>query len=110
VHERSPEIREIGAGIYLMNNSCSIFDHYGIADLIFRPGVPLKATERLEHDGRLIQRHITRDIDRWIGVTRSDLVQGLAEAARREGAEIRTGSEGADVDPTGRLVLASGET
>ena len=110
VHERSPEISEIGAGIYLMNNSASIFEHYGIADLIFERGVLLRATERLERDGRLIHRSNLCHEDRWIGVTRSDLVLGLAEAARREGVEIVADSEAVDIDPSGTLTLASGET
>src|SRR5215471_9392919 len=32
VNERSPSIREIGAGIFLKNNSVTILEHLGIAD------------------------------------------------------------------------------
>ena len=41
-------------------------------------------------------------------VTRSDLVLGLAEAARREGVEIITNSEAVDIDASGTLTLANG--
>ena len=108
VHERGPEIREIGAGILLMNNSISIFEHYGFADLILSRAVAYEGSLRLEHDGRLIQRSELAGADRWMGVTRSDLVLGLAEAARRQGVEIVTDSEAVDIDPTGSLTLANG--
>ena len=108
VHERGPEIREIGAGILLMNNSISIFEHYGFADLILSRAVAYEGSLRLEHDGRLIQRSDLRGDYRWMGVTRSDLVLGLAEAARREGVEIITNSEAVDIDASGTLTLANG--
>lgn len=109
VHERGTEIREIGAGIFLMNNSLSIFEHYGIADLILGRAVRLRATERRERDGSLIQRRALSDLERWLVLPRSDLVLGLAEAARREGAEIRTGSAVARLEPDGIIRLESGE-
>ncbi|MGE3150437.1 MAG: FAD-dependent oxidoreductase [Pseudorhodoplanes sp.] len=109
IHERASEIREIGAGILLMNNSLSIFDHYGIADLILHRAVPISATERREYDGRLIERRALPGADRWTAVPRADLVNGLAEAARREGAEIITNSTAVSADPSGTLTLESGE-
>ena len=108
VHERGPEIREIGAGILLMSNSISIFEHYGFADLILARAIAYEGSLRLEHDGRLIQRSDLRGDYRWMGVTRSDLVLGLAEAARRQGVEIITDSEAVGIDPTGTLTLANG--
>ncbi|MFO0996693.1 MAG: NAD(P)/FAD-dependent oxidoreductase [Alphaproteobacteria bacterium] len=108
VHERGPEIREIGAGIFLMNNSLSIFEHYGIADLILRRAVRLRASERRERDGSLIQRRTLSDSDRWLVLPRSDLVLGLAEAARREGVEIATGSLVTHADADGTIHLADG--
>ncbi|MFO1058097.1 MAG: NAD(P)/FAD-dependent oxidoreductase [Dongiaceae bacterium] len=109
VHERSAEIREIGAGIFLMSNSLSLFERHGIAEAILARAVRLEATERREFDGRLIQRRALAGEDRWLVLPRSDLVLGLAEAARRAGAEIATGEAVTGIDPAGRLVLASGE-
>ena len=108
MHERSPEIREIGAGILLMSNSISIFEHYGVADLILERAIPYEGSLRLEHDGRLIQRSDLRGAYRWMGVTRSDLVLGLAEAARRQGVDIITNSEAVGIDPKGAVTLANG--
>ncbi len=109
VHERGSDIREIGAGIFLMNNSLSIFEHYGIAGLILRRAVQLRATERRERDGSLIQRRTLPESDRWLVLPRSDLVLGLAEAARREGADIVTNSVVTRIGPDGSLRLESGE-
>jgi 2-polyprenyl-6-methoxyphenol hydroxylase-like FAD-dependent oxidoreductase len=109
VHERGEEIREIGAGIFLMSNSLSIFERHGIDQPILARSIRLEATERREWDGRLIQRRALTGEDRWVVVPRSDLVLGLAEAARREGAEIVTGDSVTGIDPAGSLTLASGE-
>lgn len=109
VHERGAEIREIGAGIYLMNNSLSIFEKHGIGDLILGRAVALAAAERRDSDGRLIFRRTLPAEERRMTVLRSDLVLGLAEAARRAGAEILTNSTVAAADPAGTLTLAGGE-
>jgi 2-polyprenyl-6-methoxyphenol hydroxylase-like FAD-dependent oxidoreductase len=109
VHERSPEIREIGAGIFLMSNSLSIFEHHDIAAPILKRSIRLEATERREYDGRLIQKRMLSGDDRWLVVPRSDLVLGLAAVARQEGAEIRTGSQAVSIDPNGTLTLDTGE-
>jgi 2-polyprenyl-6-methoxyphenol hydroxylase-like FAD-dependent oxidoreductase len=110
VHERGAEIREIGAGIYLMNNSLSIFEKHGIADLILGRAIALTAAERRDRSGRLIFRRTLPAEERRMTVLRSDLVLGLAEAARRAGAEILTNSTAVAADPAGTLTLAGGET
>jgi 2-polyprenyl-6-methoxyphenol hydroxylase-like FAD-dependent oxidoreductase len=109
VHERSPEIREIGAGLYMMHNSISLFEHHGIADAIMANSVALTATERREWNGRLIQRRELSGIDRWVVLPRSDLVLGLAAAAREAGAEIVTDSRVSSISPEGSLTLENGE-
>lgn len=110
IHERGAEIREIGAGIYLMNNSLSILDKHGIADRILARAVTLTAAERRARDGRLIFRRSLPREERRMTVLRSDLVLGLADAARRAGAEIVTNSTAVAIDPAGTLTLESGET
>lgn len=109
IHERGAEIREIGAGIYLMNNSLSIFDKHGIADLILKNAVTLTAAERRAKNGRLIFRRALPPEERRMTVLCSDVVLGLAEAARRAGAEIVTNSTATAIDPAGTLTLENGE-
>jgi len=109
VHERGAEIREIGAGIYLMNNSLSIFEKHGIADLILGRAIALTAAERRDRDGKIIFRRNLPAAERRMTVLRSDLVLGLAEAARRAGAEIVTNSTVMAIDPAGAVTLADGE-
>lgn len=109
VHERSTEIRDVGAGIYLMRNSVSIFEHHGIAGRLLKDNVILKGWERLDKDGNLIQ---ARDFDAnspWYVVPRYALIQRLADLATEAGVTIATGSSIREVDPAGALIGDNGE-
>ncbi|GLK83806.1 FAD-dependent oxidoreductase [Ancylobacter defluvii] len=109
VHERSPEIREVGAGIYLMRNTVSIFEYHGIAGTILRNSVTLTGTERRDAEGRLIQHRSFDPAEPWYVLPRADLVLGLAEAARRAGVEIVTDSMITGMHADGTVVTAAGE-
>src|SRR5437660_1733034 len=109
IHERSDEIREIGAGIFLKNNSISLLEHVGIAEPIFRRAVMLRHAEIRDHRNRILQRRSLADGARVINLPRADLVLGLAAAARSAGAQIVTGSAVAAVEPKGKLRLENGD-
>lgn len=108
VHERSPAIRDVGAGIYLMRNSVSIFDHYGIADYILRDAIVLTGSERSDRNGRVIQQHAFNPDSPWYVLPRYTLVQRLADVAAKAGVEIVTNSNVAGITPDGTLTEANG--
>lgn len=110
VHERGDSIREIGAGIFLKNNSISLLERLGIAAPIFQKAIKLQRAEIRDHRNALLQRRVLNDRARVWNVPRPDLVLGLAEAARAAGAEIVTGSEVASVDAHGHVRFADGGT
>lgn len=108
VHERSPAIRDVGAGIYLMRNSVSIFEHHGIADYILRDAVVLTGSERSDRNGRIIQQRTFSAGSPWYVLPRYTLVQRLADVAAKAGVEVVTGSNVAGITPDGKVTEADG--
>jgi 2-polyprenyl-6-methoxyphenol hydroxylase-like FAD-dependent oxidoreductase len=109
VHERGDAIREIGAGIFLKNNSITILERLGLATPVFQRAIVLRRAEVRDHRDVLLQRRTLAERARVYNVPRSDLVLALAAAAREAGAEIVTGSEVVAVEAEGLLRLADGD-
>lgn len=107
VHERADQLREQGAGIVLWQNSLKVLDDLGLADEIAAGSMtPPYYETRMQN--RIVSDEGMPGIW-WRTMTRPFLHSVLAGAARREGVEIRTGSEvaGATADGTLRLVDGS---
>jgi 2-polyprenyl-6-methoxyphenol hydroxylase-like FAD-dependent oxidoreductase len=110
INERAPDIREIGAGIFLKNNSVVVLEHLGIAQSVLGRAIWLRRAEVRDHRDRLLQSRPLVDTARVFNLPRADLVLGLADAARRAGVEIVTGSAVRTVTPGGALTLQNGDT
>jgi 2-polyprenyl-6-methoxyphenol hydroxylase-like FAD-dependent oxidoreductase len=108
VHERSPEIREIGAGIYIKNNSLRVLEHYGVASRLTPYATKLEFAHIRDGSGRLMQQRSLSGHSRVIVLPRQALVDALAAAARDVGVEIVTGSEIVEADDKGALVDSRG--
>jgi 2-polyprenyl-6-methoxyphenol hydroxylase-like FAD-dependent oxidoreductase len=102
VHERSDELREVGAGIFLKENSIRILQELECFDAVIAGGCRLTRSEIRNRHGRAI---LKRDVgaERVFTVLREDLHRELANAARRWGVDIRTGSEVLDLDESGTV-------
>jgi 2-polyprenyl-6-methoxyphenol hydroxylase-like FAD-dependent oxidoreductase len=109
INESAPEIREIGAGIFLKNNSIVVLEHLGIADQVLDRAIWLRRAEIRDHHDRILQRRELVDAARVFNLPRADLVLGLAGAAKRAGAEILTSSPIRTVTPAGRITLDNGD-
>jgi 2-polyprenyl-6-methoxyphenol hydroxylase-like FAD-dependent oxidoreductase len=107
LHERAERLRTAGAGINIYENGLRVLEALGALEDTIREGSRTRLRETRDGNGRLLSVH-TWDI-RVYGVLRQRMIDALAAAARRAGAEIVTGSEGASTTPEGELVLASGE-
>jgi 2-polyprenyl-6-methoxyphenol hydroxylase-like FAD-dependent oxidoreductase len=107
VHERAERLRTAGAGINIYQNGLRVLEAVGAADDTIRDGARHLTRETRDQDDRL---HSTYP---WsipvYGVLRQKMIDALAAAARRAGAEILTGSEGISATRDGELVLATGE-
>jgi 2-polyprenyl-6-methoxyphenol hydroxylase-like FAD-dependent oxidoreductase len=109
VHEQSPVLREIGAGIYLKENSLRVLRDIGVFGRISTVGVRLREGQiRDERDRILVRRAL--DKESCYTTLRGDLHRALADQAEASGVEIVTGSGVDRADPDGTLHLSSGKT
>ena len=109
LHERSTEIREIGAGIYIKNNSVRVLEHYGVYDKLEPHGTKLDFARIRNAQGRVMQQRPLSGHHRVLVVPRQSLVDVLADAAQEAGVEIVTGSHIVGADPDGALIDDRGQ-
>jgi 2-polyprenyl-6-methoxyphenol hydroxylase-like FAD-dependent oxidoreductase len=107
VHERGDKLRTTGAGIYIYENGLRVLEAVGAYEEAIK-GAPFAHTREVrdEHN-RVISVH------RWGGarvfsIVRQTVINALAAAAKRAGAEIVTGSRATGATPEGELILADG--
>jgi 2-polyprenyl-6-methoxyphenol hydroxylase-like FAD-dependent oxidoreductase len=107
VHERGQRLRTTGAGIYIYENGLRVLAAVG-AYVAAVKDAPFAHTREVRDDrNRVISAH------RWEGsrvfsIVRQTVINALAAAAERAGAEIVTGSVATAASADGELVLADG--
>ena len=107
VHERGQRLRTTGAGIYIYENGLRVLAAVGAYEEAVK-GAPFAHTREVRDDrNRVISVH------RWEGsrvfcIVRQTVINALAAAATRAGAEIVTGSVATGASAAGELVLADG--
>jgi len=107
LHERADRLRTAGAGINVYENGLRVLEALGALEDTIRDGARAKLRETRDQDDRLLSVHHWNV--RVYGVLRQRMIDALAAAARRAGAEIVTSSEGIAATPAGELQLANGE-
>jgi 2-polyprenyl-6-methoxyphenol hydroxylase-like FAD-dependent oxidoreductase len=108
VHERAPELRMFGAGIWLWENGLRSLRLLGAEQHAVRNARRLRQWVVTDAGGRDIFRRSFSDTDEMVLPVRADLYQALISAATSAGAQIVTGSLVAGAEPDGTLVLAGG--
>jgi len=108
VHERSSEIRESGAGIYLRDNSLNVLDEYGLFERLAEQGTKLERALSIDRDGTIRQNITVPAHTRSYVAPRQALVDVLAYGARQAGVEIVLNSEVQSAGPDGSLLLGDG--
>ncbi|MCX6432570.1 MAG: NAD(P)/FAD-dependent oxidoreductase [Actinobacteria bacterium] len=107
MHEKGAELRALGAGIVMWNNSLKVLDALGMLSvLIPRSMTPPFYETRVQNE--IVSQE---DFDglHWRTMTRKDLHQVMVDGAMRLGVEIRVDSEVVAADPSGWIELANGE-
>ncbi|HEX6042706.1 FAD-dependent monooxygenase [Longimicrobium sp.] len=121
VHERAPELREVGAGISLWPNATRQLRAWGLLDEVLRRGFRLAAGDLRDPRGRVLTRMSLPPADApSVLIHRADLHAVLADAlppwAVRTGAEfraLRETAEGVEADfgdggtETGRFLVGA---
>jgi 2-polyprenyl-6-methoxyphenol hydroxylase-like FAD-dependent oxidoreductase len=108
VHERAPEIREGGTGIYLKNNATEVLEELEIFDRLLLHGCQLQRAQRLDRNGRIMQDRALVGQSRVHAFVRQSLIEVLRDAAEQAGVEITTKSPAIAADPDGQLLLEDG--
>ncbi|MGN6380868.1 MAG: FAD-dependent oxidoreductase, partial [Gaiellales bacterium] len=109
VHEQAPELREIGAGIYLFENALRVLEEIGAFGDVAARAEQITDGDLRDHADRLvIRRNERQSVQRLYVAVRGDLHAALARAAVAAGAEIVTSSPALAAAPEGRLEFASG--
>lgn len=95
VHERSKDLREIGAGIYMWENVHAALKDMGVYEKVREAGVENRYPRMLlDHRNKEVNiRRKTDSLPNLIVLLRTDLHRILAEAAIAAGAEIVTSSK-----------------
>jgi 2-polyprenyl-6-methoxyphenol hydroxylase-like FAD-dependent oxidoreductase len=109
VHERNPTLREIGAGISLRENGLQALEAIGAFAEATEDGEQITHWELRDERSRVLAENTMTDNQRFFTVTRPRLHRALVNAAKRAGAEIRTGSLVTAASPGGELTLADGQ-
>src|SRR3989442_11770068 len=100
VHERADRLRTAGAGINVYENGLRVLEALGAREDTIRDGARARLRETRDQDDRLLSVHHW-DV-RVYGVLRQRMIDALAAAARRAGAETHTSSEGISAMSAGR--------
>ncbi len=108
VHERADRLRTTGAGIYLYENGLRVLEALGAYANAVRDAPLAHTRETRDQDDRVLAVHRWGDTGRVFSILRQQVIDALAAAARRAGAEIVTNSQAVAATPEGVLVLADG--
>src|SRR5581483_11096546 len=80
VHEQSPAIREIGAGISLHQGACAVLEHLGLLDTVLANGVDLDASQAIDRTGKVLADRPLAGAYRQLAIPRQTLIRLLADA------------------------------
>ena len=109
VHERGDRIRSAGAGIYIYENGLRVLEALGAYEAAVATAPLSRVREVRDEANRIVSRHSWGPSQRVFSIVRQRVVDALAEAARRHGVTIVTGSEVVSARASGEIVLATGE-
>src|SRR5215831_18050958 len=109
LHERADALRTEGAGIYIYENGLRVLEALGACEQAIA-GAHIAATREThdDHDRILAVHRWDTTASRVYSIVRQRVIDALAAAARRAGAEIVTGSAGVGATPQGELLLSDG--
>ncbi len=109
VHERSPEVRAFGAGIWIWDNGVRVLKAIGAADEALDGCTEAPSYISWDAKGRFIDEVPFAPLtsthqSRMFCITRQQLLSAMLHAAERAGVEIVTGSTAVAARPDGVLI------
>jgi 2-polyprenyl-6-methoxyphenol hydroxylase-like FAD-dependent oxidoreductase len=109
VHERAPDLRMFGAGIWLWENGLRSLDALGVLKAATGRARSIDSLRAVDQDGKVLLRRDFGARDRLLIPPRADLYDALIARAEDLGVDIRTESTAVDASADGRLVLQDGQ-
>lgn len=109
VHEKNPELRAFGAGIFIWDNGLRVLQAVGAYEAVLDGAFAAPAYETRTDGSCLSYEAINgRNRYRLLTMTRQHLYAAVLGAAQRAGVELVTRSEAVGATPEGELLLADG--
>ncbi|MGO4831404.1 FAD-dependent oxidoreductase [Rhizobiaceae sp. 2RAB30] len=110
VHERAPNLRTFGAGIYIWSNGLRVLKAIGAYEQATVGAHIGPQFHTRDHENTTMEEIPINGAGdaRLITILREQLINSLVDTCRRSGVEIVTGSEAAGATPEGELLLADG--
>jgi 2-polyprenyl-6-methoxyphenol hydroxylase-like FAD-dependent oxidoreductase len=110
VHERAPNLRTFGAGIYIWSNGLRVLKAVGAYEqAVVGAHIGPQFHTRDHNDTTMEEIPINGPGDaRLITILREQLINALVDTCRLSGVEILTSSEAVGATPDGELLLADG--
>jgi 2-methyl-3-hydroxypyridine 5-carboxylic acid dioxygenase len=110
VHEASPELRALGAGIYIWENGLRVLKALGAYENVVNGAHEAPLYEARLSDNSILSSEAFGQPGRgrMFTMTRKHLYRAILHVARAAGVEILTSSEAAGAKPDGTLILSDG--
>ena len=109
IHERNPELRMFGAGIWIWESGLKTLETIGCFEQAMANARVIKEWQIRDGRGRLLMSRPTTPTDRLLLPPRADLYQALIDGAVRRGVSIATSSNAMAVAPDGSVSFENGE-
>ncbi len=110
LHERAPDLRMFGAGIWLWESGLKTLTVLGAFDQAMARARRIREWRIVDGQGDVLMSRPMTDTDRMLLPPRADLYQALIDRCVANGVEIITNSVVTEVRPEGTLVTAAGMT
>ena len=109
VHEKDPELRAFGAGIFVWENGLRVLKAIGAYEDVIDSSHEA-GTYEIRHEDRLISEAVfaAEDSSRMLTMTRQALYSAIQRVAEKEGVDFALSSEVAGATPDGKLYTADG--
>jgi 2-polyprenyl-6-methoxyphenol hydroxylase-like FAD-dependent oxidoreductase len=115
VHERGPEVRAFGAGIWLWDNGVQVLHALGCADDALRGTRGIERMWNMDKRGRMLHEIPFAPLEsdagpRMFCITRQQLLMAIYRAAQKAGVEFVVDSHVVRADPDGTVETDRGKT
>ena len=109
IHERNPDLRMFGAGIWLWESGLKTLETIGAYDQAMARARIIREWQIRDWADRLLMSRLANANDRLLLPPRADLYQALIDRAQRYGVQIFTSSHAVSVTPDGETTFEGGE-